>query len=111
MKYSSLGFGLVFGTAAGLVISLFKDQNGQRLGAPLKKSFEETKNEASHLANSIHHAKEAAERLNQALPEAQRGIDDISSDIKNYQRNTRHITNEIEYQSQRLQDKFSSKTE
>ena len=53
----SFSLGLVFGTCAGLVFSLFKDQNGDRLGTNLKSNLIDTKNDATNLQQSLEKAK------------------------------------------------------
>ena len=60
----SFSLGLVFGTCPGLVFSLFKDQNGDRLGTNLKSNLIDTKNDATNLQQSLEKAKEAVKRFN-----------------------------------------------
>ena len=104
----SFSLGLVFGTCAGLVFSLFKDQNGDRLGTNLKSNLIDTKNDATDLQQSLEKAKEAANRLNENLPAAERAINDIEDDVKNYQDHTKYALNEIQYHTDQIKNKLDS---
>lgn len=56
-------FGLSFGLASGMVLSLFKNRDGKRLGADLKPEFESWRHESTQLKQAIQHANLAKQEL------------------------------------------------
>lgn len=104
MKHFSLG--LLFGATAGLVLSLVKDQNGERLGQPLKKGYDEGVDEAKDLKGSINKAKDASQRLAENMPAAKEAISGIADDVENYQSHSKRIVDEMNYRAKKIQDKM-----
>ena len=100
---SKFGLGLVAGAAAGFVISLFKGQDGKRLGAPIKRDFDSFMYDAESLAEGIQNAKKASQELTQSLPEAQRAISDISDDVKHYGERIEPDVNNIEKSTHKIE--------
>ena len=80
MSISKFGFGLMAGFAAGMAVSLFKDENGQRLGAPLKRDLESFQHDAMSLLDGINKAKQASADLMANMPAAERAISDIGDE-------------------------------
>lgn len=102
------GLGLVFGLSAGLVLSLFKDENGERLGQPLKKGYDEGVDEAKNLKSSFDKAKDASQRLKENMPAAQAAITGIANDVENYQAHTERTVKDLEHQANKIQEKLDS---
>lgn len=100
------GLGLIFGVSAGLVLSLFKDKNGDRLGKPLKENVAALKTDATALSHSIAKAKKASQELNASLPAAAKAIDGIATDVEDYQNHTANTISRMENTTQRIQNKF-----
>lgn len=101
------GLGLLLGATAGLLASFLKDENGERVGAPLKHEVEGLKDDAQHLATGLNKAKKASAELRQNMPVAQRAISDIETEVSRYQDHTDRIVKNMEYQTRQINAKVS----
>ena len=104
MSISKFGFGLIAGFAAGMAVSLFKDENGQRLGAPLKRDLESFQHDAMSLLDGINKAKQASADLMANMPAAERAISDIGDDVHHYEERTAPIINNIKRDADEVDD-------
>ncbi|GAA3626933.1 hypothetical protein GCM10022297_01900 [Lactobacillus hamsteri] len=101
---NKFGLGLFLGATAGFVLSLLKDENGNRFGKQLKEDVQGMEDAAGSLADGINKAKKASQDLQLAMPAAQRAINDISDDVANYQTHTANIMENIEYQAKKISE-------
>ena len=83
MKHFSLG--LAVGAGFGFVLSLFKDQNGNRLFPSVQKSINSVKEDINDLAISNKKLKTAKQELKESLPEAKRAISELQNEVEYYQ--------------------------
>lgn len=98
--------GVILGSFAGILCSMLKDQDNVRLGDKFKDKLTILANDSQEFANSLEKTKLASQNLQEKLPIAQRAACGIEKDIKNFQENTQHITNEIEYDSKKINHKI-----
>ena len=83
MKHFSLG--LAVGAGFGVVLSLFKDQNGNRLFPSVQKPINAVKEDINDLAISNKKLKTAKQELKESLPEAKRAISELQDEVEYYQ--------------------------
>ncbi|MBC6342905.1 hypothetical protein ERK18_07825 [Lactobacillus kimbladii] len=83
MKHFSLG--LAVGAGFGFVLSLFKDQNGNRLFPSVQKPINSVKEDINDLAVSNKKLKTAKQELKESLPEAKRAISELQNEVEYYQ--------------------------
>ena len=83
MKHFSLG--LAVGAGFGVVLSLFKDKNGNRLFPAAQKPINSVKEDISDLAVSSKKLKTAKQELKESLPEAKRAISELQNEVEYYQ--------------------------
>ena len=83
MKHFSLG--LAVGAGFGVVLSLFKDKNGNRLFPSAQKQINSVKEDFSDLAVSSKKLKTAKQELKESLPEAKRAISELQNEVEYYQ--------------------------
>ncbi|MGQ5709655.1 hypothetical protein [Lactobacillus sp. PSON] len=107
---SKFGLGLAAGAAAGFVLSLFKDQNGNRLGASIKRDFDSFMYDAESLAEGIQNAKKASYELTQSLPQAERAVSDISDDVSHYSERIAPDVTNIEKSAQKIETDLDNTT-
>lgn len=100
MKHFSLG--LAVGAGFGMVLSLFKDKNGQRLGQPLQDQFQGTKEDFGDLTDAIASLKEAQQELNASLPPAKKELTAFEKDLQYYQLSISRIIAQLQEQAQEL---------
>ena len=82
MKHFSLG--LAVGAGFGVVLSLFKDQNGNRLFPSVQKPINSVKEDINDLAISNKKLKTAKQELKESLPEAKRAISELQNEVEYY---------------------------
>ena len=104
MSISKFGFGLMAGFAAGMAVSLFKDENGIRLGATLKGDLESLHHDSMSLLDGINKAKHARADLMANMPAAERAISDIGDDVHHYEERTAPIINNIKRDADEVDD-------
>lgn len=97
MKHFSLG--LAVGAGFGMVLSLFKDQNGHRLGRPIQKQFSGTKNDLDDLTQAINKLKIAQQELTDALPNAQIAYTELEKEIEYYQISISRLISKLQEQA------------
>lgn len=107
----NLGLGLLLGATSGLILSLIKDENGNRLGKPLKVNAEAINHEVSNLKDSIANAKTASHKLAGELPEARRAVSDITDDVRKYQRHSQNDLDEMKYRVNQINNHLASDKE
>lgn len=107
---NKFGIGLVAGLAAGFVASLVKKDDGQRLGAPLKRDVDSFMHDAKSLANGIQNAKKASQDLASSLPEAERAVSDISDDVSHYSERIQPIVSNMESDAQNIETDLKNTT-
>ena len=83
MKHFSLG--LAVGAGFGVVLSLFKDQNGNRLFPSVQKPINSVKEDINDLAISNKKLKTAKQELKESLPESKRAISELQNEVEYYQ--------------------------
>lgn len=83
MKHFSLG--LAVGAGFGVVLSLFKDKNGNRLFPSAQKQINSVKEDINDLAISNKKLKTAKQELKEPLPEAKRAISELQNEVEYYQ--------------------------
>ena len=83
MKHFSLG--LAVGAGFGVVLSLFKDKNGNRLFPSAQKQINSVKEDFSDLSASSNNLKTAKQELKESLPEAKRAISELQNEVEYYQ--------------------------
>ena len=83
MKHFSLG--LAVGAGFGVVLSLFKDKNGNRLFPSVQKSINSVKEDINDLAISNKKLKTAKQELKESLPESKRAISELQNEVEYYQ--------------------------
>ncbi len=108
MKHFALG--LILGGVTGLLASFLKDENGQRIGAPLKENFAGLQDDAKQLKHGLNKAKKAAAELHQDLPAAKRAVSDIADDVDRYQDHTEETIDDIEKQVQKINKHTADQT-
>ncbi|RVU70581.1 MULTISPECIES: hypothetical protein [Lactobacillus] len=104
----NFGLGLFLGAAAGVALSLIKDEHGVRLGQPLKENIAGMQDAGESLADGIAKAKKASQELSANLPAAERAVSDISDDVKHYQNHIAPNLKEINYRSKKIQREVES---
>ena len=104
------GLGVIIGTAAGFAISLLKDENGNRLGKPLKEDIDEFQKASVNLVDGLNKAKKASQDLNAALPEAEKAIEGISEDVNTYQIHTERTIKNLQADAEEISKKFENDT-
>lgn len=100
MKHFSLG--LAVGAAFGMVLSLFKDQNGNRLGKPLSDQFQGTKEDANSLKKAIANLKRAKQNLVAALPQAEKTYTELENEIEYYQMGISRLLKDLQERADSL---------
>lgn len=107
---NKFGFGLLAGAAAGFVASLLKNDQGQRLGAPIKRDADSFMHDAKSLANGIQSAKQASQDLTKTLPAAERAVSDISDNVSHYGERIQPIVSNIESDAQNIENDLANTT-
>ena len=83
MKHFSLG--LAVGAGFGVVLSLFKDKNGNRLFPSAQKQINSVKEDFSDLSASSKNLKIAKQKLKESLPQAKNTISELEKEVEYYQ--------------------------
>ena len=83
MKHFSLG--LAVGAGFGVVLSLFKDKNGNRLFPSAQKQINSVKEDFSDLSASSNNLKIAKQKLKESLPQAKNTISELEKEVEYYQ--------------------------
>ncbi len=107
---NKFALGLVVGSAAGFVFSLFKDENGNRVGKPLKREYDGFKHDATDFKHSIQSFKNSSNKLNDSLPTAQRAVSDIGDEVNHYQTRSNKILKNMKKQSDQLNQHLGNDT-
>lgn len=100
-------FGLLLGSSLGLLSSFLKDENGQRVGKPLKDEIEGLRSNRAELSSSLKKAKRARNKLAAGLPAAKRAISDIQDEVTHFEQHSQRTVNDLQYQSKRISQKIS----
>ena len=109
MKKFTLGF--ILGASAGLLASFLKNEDGSRVGAPLKAEFDGLKDDFQDLSNGVNSAKNALADLEKNLPDASKTIDEIGNDIRHYQDQSSRTIEELEKATDNLEQKMQQNFE
>ncbi|WP_294836538.1 hypothetical protein [uncultured Lactobacillus sp.] len=83
MKRFSLG--LAVGAGFGVVLSLFKDKNGDRLFPPVQKQIKSVKEDISDISEANNKFKAAQQELKKSLPLAKKAASELQNEIEYYQ--------------------------
>lgn len=102
MKKFSLG--LAVGAGFGMVLSLFRDKNGRRLGQPIQDQFQGTREDISDLTNAIGSLQEARQELNASLPPVKKNLTELEKDIQYYQMSISRIIAQLQKQTQKISE-------
>lgn len=108
MKHFSLG--LAVGAGFGMILSLFKDKNGQRLGQPIQDQFQGTKEDFGDLTDAITSLKDAQQELSASLPPAKKDLTSLEKDIQYYQLSISRIIAQLQEKTQKF-DKSDTETD
>ncbi|MBA1395209.1 hypothetical protein EQ500_15275, partial [Lactobacillus sp. XV13L] len=97
MKHFSLG--LASGAAAGVVVSLLRDKNGNRLGKQLREGVQATRKDADNLSNALHSLKDAGQELSDALPQAEKSLTELQKEIEYYEMSVSRLIDHLQEQA------------
>ena len=93
MKRFSLG--LAVGAGFGVVLSLFKDKNGDRLFPPVQKQIKSVKEDISDISVANNKFKAAQQELKKSLPLAKKTFSELQNEIEYYQISINRIMDKL----------------
>ena len=106
MKHFSLG--LAVGAGFGVVLSLFKDKNGNRLFPSVQKPINSVKEDISDLTDSSKKLKTAKQELKESLPQAKKAISELEKEVEYYQIGINRIIAKLKAKTTKINSKIDN---
>ena len=106
MKHFSLG--LAVGAGFGVVLSLFKDKNGNRLFPSAQKQINSVKEDFSDLSSSSNNLKIAKQKLKESLPQAKNTISELEKEVEYYQIGINRIIAKLKAKTTKINSKIDN---
>ena len=108
MKRFSLG--LVVGAGFGVILSLFKDQNGNRLFPPVQKQIKSLKEDISDISAASSKFKTAQQELKKSLPRAKKAVSELQNEIAYYQISINRIVGKLKAKTATINSNNATET-
>jgi len=108
MKRFSLG--LAVGAGFGVVLSLLKDQNGDRLLPPVQKQIKSLKEDISEISAANNKFKAAQQEFKKSLPLAKKAASELQNEIEYYQISINRIIGKLKTKTATINSNSTNET-